>query len=282
MQLLAPAKINLFLRSAGRRDDGFHELDTVFVHTDFADRLTLETRHRTITVESPLGLDASEDLAGRAALALRAAAGDPELGVHIVVSKKIPVGGGLGGGSSNAAATLRGLHQLWGLSLGEQALLTIAAGLGADVPFLLRGGLKRGRGIGEKLQPIPCAVPTLEGLLLFPPVGVSTPAAFAWLDADGFDCDQRSAAPLLDALARGDAAAVIDRCYNGFTDPVRRRVPSVAEALDEARAAGFRPLLCGSGSTVLALRPPGVALDASELRRWNPISVCLTGLGEDL
>jgi 4-diphosphocytidyl-2-C-methyl-D-erythritol kinase len=281
MHLLAPAKINLFLRSIKRRDDGYHELETVFVHCDLADTVGLEACPQTLTVDSPLRLSPSEDLAARAAHALRLAAGRPELGAHISIDKRIPVGGGLGGGSSNAAAVLRGLNELWGLHFADHQLLAIAAGLGADVPFLLRGGLRLGRGVGEQLEAIPCALANLDGLLLFPTVGVSTPRAFGWLDDDGQDCDAHAVEPLLDALARGDAAAVVEHCYNGFSASVGRRVPEVAQALDDAQRAGYLPLLCGSGSTVLALNKGG-APDAALLERWNPTPVRLSGLQEEL
>jgi 4-diphosphocytidyl-2-C-methyl-D-erythritol kinase len=282
MHLLAPAKINLFLRSINRRADGYHELETVFVHCDLADTIWLEARVQTITVDSALDLSPSDDLAGRAAQALRRAAGRTELGVHIRIDKRIPVGGGLGGGSSNAAAVLRGLNELWSLHFEDDRLLAIAAELGADVPFLLRGGLALARGVGEQLEAIPCALKALDGVLLFPKVGVSTPRAFGWLDDEGKDRDPRSAETLLKALAQGDAAAVVAHCYNGFAAPVAHRVPEVAQALDEARRAGFVPLLCGSGSTVLALTEPGAPPKASLLERWSPTPVRLSGLQEEL
>ena len=178
--MLAPAKINLTLRVLGRRRDGYHELDTVFQEISLADRLefgsSLEWR---LDIEGA-DLDAGEDnLVTRAARGLSAASGVP-CRAHVILRKEIPVDGGLGGGSSDAAVALIGLSRLWGLNWTRARLHELAAELGSDCAFFLYGGLARGRGRGEVLSLDEGSVPG-HVVLVVPPFGVST----AWAYAEG-------------------------------------------------------------------------------------------------
>ncbi|MBI4205094.1 MAG: 4-(cytidine 5'-diphospho)-2-C-methyl-D-erythritol kinase [Betaproteobacteria bacterium] len=174
----APAKLNLMLRVVGRRADGYHLLQTVFRFIDYGDTLTFRVRADGVIrrVNAVEGIDAADDLAVRAAQLLRRAAGSP-LGVDITLGKRLPLGGGLGGGSSDAATTLLALNHLWRLNLPRARLLDLALELGADVPVFVFGENALAEGIGETLRPI--TLPPAWYVVLTPPVVVSTARVFA-------------------------------------------------------------------------------------------------------
>ena len=276
IELSAYAKINLHLHSQRRRADGYHDLQTVFCHLDLYDTVQLTARMDHIELVSDTGLSVSEDLAGRAALALKAALGDDQLGCQIRIKKRIPEGGGLGGGSANAAAVLRGLRSLWGAE--SELIHELATQLGADVPFLLRGGLCLATGIGDQLQPLVTPVAATPVTLLFPGVPVATPDAYRWLDHDGLDSDTKGSNHLEQMLAKliNGSDEFIKHVYNSFDRPVCHRVPEVQNAFGAARQAGFRPLLCGSGSTVAAFGDADI--DHPALAEFRPLRAKLLGL----
>ena len=157
---LSPAKINLFLHILNRRADGYHELQTVFQLLDFGDELTFNGNENGIltlhqTAENQLQpLPASQNIIIKAAQLLRKRTNNVEKGAEIILKKRIPIGGGLGGGSSNAATTLKVLNRLWRCNLSDKELSACALQLGADVPFFLGGHSAWGEGVGEKLRPI--------------------------------------------------------------------------------------------------------------------------------
>ena len=157
---LSPAKINLFLHILRRRADGYHELQTLFQLLDYGDELTFKTdSNGTLELHQESAdkirtLPYSQNLIIKAARLLRRESGDPKLGVKIYLNKRIPAGAGLGGGSSNAATTLKTLNKLWDCDLSMEELKTLALKLGADVPFFLEGKSAWGEGLGEKLQPV--------------------------------------------------------------------------------------------------------------------------------
>jgi 4-diphosphocytidyl-2-C-methyl-D-erythritol kinase len=181
---LAPAKINLDLHVTGRRPDGYHELDSLTAFAAFGDRLVLHHHDRLqLAVAGPFaGMLAGEpaNLVLRAARRLAAVAGRAPA-VRIVLDKQIPVAAGLGGGSADAAAMLRGLNRLWRLGMTAADLAELAAKLGADVPVCLAGRPARMRGIGEQLEPWD-ALPTLPVLLVNPNLPLATAAVFAGLE----------------------------------------------------------------------------------------------------
>jgi 4-diphosphocytidyl-2-C-methyl-D-erythritol kinase len=178
------AKVNLGLEVLAQREDGYHELRTLFQTVTLADTLELtSTRRPAIEIECdhPLVPKGASNLAVRAALELQRF-GKVKKGVRIALRKRIPVGGGLGGGSSNAAAVLRALDRLWGLSLGLPGLLPLARRLGADVPFFLYGGTALGIARGDEIYPLRRQV-RAHLVLVVPEVPVETAAVFRRLDA---------------------------------------------------------------------------------------------------
>jgi 4-diphosphocytidyl-2-C-methyl-D-erythritol kinase len=266
LKVSAPAKTNLFLEVPCKRPDGFHELDTVFVTLALADTLELESLaggSLELLVEGA-GPDVTagpENLVHRAAVALREHVGQPELGARIRLQKQIPSGGGLGGGSSNAAAALRGLDALWGLELPPTDLHALAAGLGSDVAFFLEGGLQRGRGRGELLEPLgPC--PTLHLVLVLPDFGCPTPRVYSAL-APFLPSQPRTADALVAALASGDLERIAAELFNRLEQPARAEFPQLVD-LDRslrAREGVLTTLLSGSGSTLVALAESAAAAE---------------------
>ncbi|MDH3690569.1 MAG: 4-(cytidine 5'-diphospho)-2-C-methyl-D-erythritol kinase [Gammaproteobacteria bacterium] len=174
----APAKINLFLHITGRRDDGYHELQTIFQFLEFSDYLSFAVRRdRAIASGNSVpAIDSHEDLAVRAAQLLQARA-NVNRGVDIHLDKRIPIGGGLGGGSSDAATTLLALNELWDVGWSVDQLAQLAIQLGADVPVFVGGHAAWAEGVGELLTPV--SPPQRWYLILAPPVRVSTAAVFA-------------------------------------------------------------------------------------------------------
>ena len=174
----APAKLNLFLHVVGRRSDGYHLLQTVFRFLDFSDQVSLTIRDdNKIQLNTPiLGVPAEKNLCVQAARLLQKESGT-SLGVEIFLEKLIPMGGGLGGGSSDAATTLLALNRLWDLNWSREELMELGLNLGADVPVFIFGENAFAEGIGEKLKPIKL-LPAWY-LVLTPPVHVSTADIFA-------------------------------------------------------------------------------------------------------
>ena len=173
----APAKINLFLHVTGRRDDGYHDIQTAFRLLDWGDTLDFARREDRLirrTHDIP-GVPEAQDLVIRAAHALRKASGC-QLGADITVHKILPMGGGLGGGSSDAATTLIALNHLWQTGLSSEALREIALPLGADVPFFIYGHDAFAEGVGERLQPL--QLDSAHYVILSPKVSVPTSKIF--------------------------------------------------------------------------------------------------------
>ncbi len=173
----APAKLNLMLRVTGRRADGYHLLQTVFRFIDFGDTVRLRVRRDGVItrLQSLPGVEEAQDLTLRAARALQAASGTP-LGADIAVEKRLPMGGGLGGGSSDAATTLLALNYLWRTGFTRKRLQDLALQLGADVPVFIYGQTTLAEGVGEVFSPLP--VPAAWYLVLMPPVAVATAGIF--------------------------------------------------------------------------------------------------------
>ena len=269
LRLLAPAKINLHLEVLGQRPDGFHELAMVMQSLDLCDQLTLHP-----SADGSIRLDCDQlelptdgsNLIVRAAELLRSRAGLPELGAWMHLEKRIPIGAGLAGGSSDGAAALIGLNALWGLGFDQASLRRFAAELGSDMPFCLDGGAQLCFGRGERLEPLPLPDDPPWGVLLLkdPNVSVSTPWAYGlcrqqrggiYLSGENAFELRRQAlrqAPLLASLASG---APLPPLRNDLQAVVEPQVDSVRLALSLLTSAGTPQLVAmsGSGPTCFAL-----------------------------
>ncbi|NQV41593.1 MAG: 4-(cytidine 5'-diphospho)-2-C-methyl-D-erythritol kinase, partial [Candidatus Marinimicrobia bacterium] len=173
----AHTKVNLCLRILGKRENGYHDLDTVFLELDWGDVLHFEPANKFSFNMAGLSFDdGGNNICLHAEKLFREATGI-ELPVKISLEKKVPPGSGIGGGSADAAAVLKGLNQIAGYPLSNERLLELALELGADVPFFIRGGLQRGQGVGEKLERLESGFQGVL-LLIIPPIHVSTKQAF--------------------------------------------------------------------------------------------------------
>ncbi len=254
MQILAHAKINLALDVLHKRPEGYHEVDMVMQSLELADtvRLTpapaleLECDHPAVPCDE-------RNLAWRAARLLQETMGISH-GVRIVIEKKIPVAAGLAGGSSNAAAVLIGLNQLWKLGLSSRQLQTLGVKIGADVPFCIVGGTMRAQGIGEILTPIQpqtvCRV-----LLVTPNIAVPTAHIYQQLRVD--EITRHPNLPgLINSLELG-AADQIGADWGNVLEPVAvANFPEVTAVKQRFARHGLRSLMSGSGPSVFALDPP--------------------------
>ncbi len=242
----ARAKVNLGLAVLGRRPDGYHELHTLFATVDLADRVRLAARPEGIvlSVRGAVLPEGPQNLAYRAAQAYLEAAG-LRRGVAIEIEKTIPVAAGLGGGSANAAAVLRGMTQLYPADLD---LFALARDLGADVPFLLRGGLAEARGVGEQLRFLP---PRRFFLVLVNPgFPVSTERVYRSLRPEEFGPPLEADA-ILEALESGR----MPPWRNDLEAAAFRLYPELARWKTELSTLGTTPLLAGSGGTFLVPAP---------------------------
>lgn len=244
--LPSPAKLNLFLHIVGRRPDGYHELQTLFQFLDYGDDITLSLTPEQpgIRLERPVSGVADEDnLIIRAARTLAKRASGELPGVTIGITKRLPMGGGLGGGSSNAATTLLGLNHLWKLGLGLDDLAQTGLTLGADVPVFVRGHAAFGEGVGEKLTP---AFPPEDWFVVLKPAcNINTGKIFSEQGLTR-DTPRIRIAPAFE----GDAS----RCRNDCEDVVRRLYPEVNESMEWL--AEFGPArLTGTGACIFGRFP---------------------------
>ncbi len=275
VSIAAPAKINLFLRVLEQRADGYHDLDTLFAAVDVSDRLHVVRSAAGITLDvigADLG-DPRDNLVHKAAAAFLRAAGSSG-GVTIHLEKRILAGGGLGGGSSDAAATLRCLDALFGQPLGQTELTEIAKGLGSDVPFFLSSSpFALGGGRGDELTPLP-PLPPKPVLLVVPDESVGTGWAYGLLadararsrrrnisTADMITTaevlladDEKPAARPRDPGELSSWAAVATLASNDFEGPVFKALPELERALDAVVETGpMLGLMSGSGSTMFGV-----------------------------
>ncbi len=237
----APAKLNLFLRIVGRRADGYHLLQTVFRILDWGDAISLRPRADGRIIRhggSAPGVAEADDLTVRAAKLLQSAANCRQ-GADIAIEKRIPSGGGLGGGSSDAATVLRTLDRLWGCDLGVDALAELGLRLGADVPVFVRGENAWAEGLGERLTPV--ALPAAWYLLVAPGVHAATAELFQAAELTRNAAAATMSDFVSDPFLQGQALG------NAFEPVLRRREPAVEAVFAALRSAGTARLT-GSGS----------------------------------
>ena len=248
----APAKLNLFLHITGRRPDGYHLLQSVFMLIDWCDTLHFELRQDGQITRTDLGSEASEalpaeDLVVRAARALQNACGTT-LGVHIGLEKRIPSQAGMGGGSSDAASCLLALQRLWGVRLPAEQLQAIALGLGADVPFFLSGGHAWVEGVGEKITPL--TLPAARFVVVKPAVGLPTDAIFR---SPGLKRDTETAT--IRGFAANANGSVYEFGHNDLQPVAQTLCPQVGQSLDWLSMQHLQGRMTGSGSAVFAHMP---------------------------
>ncbi len=248
----APAKLNLFLHITGRRTDGYHLLQSVFMLIDWCDTLHFELRTDGRITRRDLGGELAEalpaeDLVVRAARALQAASGT-KLGVDIGLEKRIPAQAGMGGGSSDAASCLLALQRLWGVHLPAEQLNAVALGLGADVPFFLSGGHAWVEGVGEKITPI--ALPAARFVVVKPPAGLPTEGIFR---SPELKRDTKTAT--IQGFAANANGHVYGFGHNDLQPVAQALCPQVSQSLDWLSAQQLQGRMTGSGSAVFAHMP---------------------------
>jgi 4-diphosphocytidyl-2-C-methyl-D-erythritol kinase len=237
----SPAKLNLFLHITGRRADGYHLLQSVFMLLDWCDTLHFELRpagklsREDLTTPLP-----NDDLVLKAARALQEATGSSH-GAHISIAKSIPAQAGMGGGSSDAASTLLALNRLWKLDLTKHQLADIGLKLGADVPFFIHGSNAWVEGVGEQITPI--TLPNAHFLVVKPASGLSTQAIFN-------DPSLKRDSP--NAIISGFAAHPFSFGQNDLQAVAQKLCPDVTTALVWLKSQGLEPRMTGSGSAVFA------------------------------
>lgn len=241
----APAKLNLFLHITGRRTDGYHLLQSVFMLIDWCDTLNFETRlHGKLSREDLTTTLPDDDLVLKAARALQTATGSA-LGAHISIAKSIPAQAGMGGGSSDAASALLALNRLWKLNLTKLQLAHIGLKLGADVPFFIHGSNAWVEGIGDQITPID--VPKAHFLVVKPESGLSTQAIFS---------DPALKRDSQNAIISGFAANPFGFGRNDLQAVAQKLSPDVSTALNwlgkQGSGQGLQPRMTGSGSAVFA------------------------------
>ena len=232
----APAKINLFLHVLGRRQDGFHDIQTLFQLLDWGDDVQIRPVSEPLISRLPVGYNVAEsdDLVVRAARLLQTETGCRR-GAQIGVKKRIPPGSGMGGGSSNAATVLLVLNRLWGCGLDLNDLASLGASLGADVPVFIHGCSAMAQGIGERLEPV--SLGSRHYVLVFPAFSVSTRAVFS--------------DPMLarDSRPVSLSGALAGECWNDCEAVVRKRFPELGRMLEALQEWGH-PLMTGTGSGI--------------------------------
>jgi 4-diphosphocytidyl-2-C-methyl-D-erythritol kinase len=250
--LRASAKVNLALEVLGKRPDGFHEIATVMLAVDLADRLTLESAATTSFHADDPGLPTDErNLVVRAARLLGEAAG-VEAGVRISLVKRIPVAAGLGGGSSDGAATLWGLNRLWGLGWSRARLMELAVRLGMDVPFFLGDGPALATGRGEHLEPL-AETGEYALVLVNPGVALSTREVYDRVPV-GWQAEATGTRRVMEALGTRNAGRVAAALTNNLERVVEPILPALARMKAALLAAGaLGAVMSGSGPTVFGL-----------------------------
>ena len=261
----AYAKLNISLDVTERRADGFHDMCMVMQTVSICDELELRPTDRgRIQVKSNFSFIPGDErnLAAKAALGFFEAVGKQGQGLLITLQKSIPVGAGMAGGSADAAAVLRALNRLYGAPLTADALETLAARVGSDVPFCVRGGTALATGRGEKLEALP-SLPACKFVVCKPDFSISTPELFRKLDQTGLRCHPDTAG-ILAALRDGELEPVARRMYNVFEEVDDRRLRTVREIKSVLLDCGaLGAIMTGTGSAVFGVFRPDADCSAA-------------------
>ena len=281
MTIEANAKVNFTLEVFGKRADGYHALRSVVMPISLSDTLDIEvTEDGSIT--SDTGYD--DDLCVKAARVLRSQISDlrSQIGAAIHVTKRIPAGGGLGGGSADAAAVLRTLNELWKVGLSREELAEIGAQVGSDVPALVMGCPVIMEGRGEKVQDLRLKTEDLNLVLVNPGVCSSTKEVYASCEARPLD-GENATAKMVEALETGDVRKIAAALMNDLQAPAVKQHPEIADALVSLRTAGVvGAMMSGSGSSVFGIVPDAdtatrisFELNMHGLQAWPVKAGCL-------
>ena len=278
IRVRAHAKINLYLDVIGKREDGYHNLETIFHSIGLHDDVIIRkqgTKDITVHCEHPAVPSDARNLAYRAAQCLSDAAGGIG-GIAIDIHKRIPVAAGLAGGSANAAAVLHGVNELFGLGFTQETLMRFGAQLGADVPFCLHGGAALGLGIGDQLTRLP-ALPNLPLLLLNPGIEISTAAIFKKLNFP-LTKHEKDVIIITTYIKKGDVLGIGKNLYNLLEVPVFSEHPEIAALKTELSTQPLcrGALMSGSGATLFAIMHDSKAARQSESHFRNKVSFCKT------
>lgn len=258
--LPAPAKLNLFLHIVGRRDDGYHLLQSVFALIDWCDRIHIHKRPQSLSREDLGTALPADDLCLRAARLLQSATGCTQ-GAHIQIDKHIPSEAGLGGGSSDAATCLVALNRLWGLGLGIPELASLGVQLGADVPFFIHGRNAWVEGIGEQIQPV--ELQPARVLVVKPGGGLATQQIFSH---PALQRDSKRA-KVADFAASPSAQYEFGR--NDLQPVAQGLLPELDEVLNWYTIQGLKPRMTGSGSAVFAKVPGDEHINLPPNENWQ-------------
>lgn len=278
IRVRAHAKINLYLDVVGKREDGYHELETVFHSIGLYDDVLIRRRAEkgiTVHCEHPGVPCDSRNIAYRAAQCISDAVGGIG-GLAIDIHKRIPVAAGLAGGSANAAAVLHGVNKLWALGFTKDALMLLGAQLGADVPFCLQGGAAFGRGIGDRLTSLP-VLPEVPLLLLNPGIEMPTATVFKNLNFP-LTTQKKEGIIIKTHVENRDIVGIGENLYNLLEVPVFSKHPEIAalKAQLSTQAGCYGALMSGSGATVFALMRDTAAAQRGESHFKNRVAFCTT------
>jgi len=253
ISLKAPAKVNLFLEILGKRDDGYHEIETIMQEIDLADSLQFEETQEGVTLEcNDKNIPANQDnLVCKAANLILEECGIKK-GVLINLEKNIPVGAGLGGGSSDAATTLKALNSLWKVGLNNEELMEFAAKLGSDIPFFINGKTALCRGRGELITPVEVRN-RMDYIILFPRVHISTETIYKNLKID-LTKKRKDVSFFLDALKYSEVAGISKLLFNRLEEIIFATYPDLLQVKSTLESFDFCGLsISGSGSAFFGL-----------------------------
>ena len=259
LTIQAYAKLNLTLEVLGRRPDGYHETASIMQTLDLADTISIEPSDALAVTCSDTNLDGDANLAWQAADLLRRETG-VDAGARIAIQKRIPVAAGLGGGSSDAAATLNGLNELWSLGLSKDRLRAIAAKLGSDAPFLIEGGTAIALGRGERVRHLPTPPNLPWFVLAFPKLELPDKTASMYRAITPRDFTRGGLTRKLEARIRGGGDAPPQLLFNAFDSVARSAAPNIERCWSDIHVAGAREIhVAGSGPSIYA------AIDRKEI-----------------
>jgi 4-diphosphocytidyl-2-C-methyl-D-erythritol kinase len=253
----APAKINYILEILDKRKDNFHNIVTVFQAVSLYDNIYLKEAREVSFTTNAENLGNFEDNLIYKAVNILKKKTSLRKGVEIHLEKNIPVGAGLGGGSSDAAAVLKGLSKLWNLKLSDLDLHKAALQIGSDVPFFLNAGMAVAKGRGEKISPINRHLrPQIPLIIIYPDFSISTSWAYEEWDKSGLKTEGKGIDSFMYALSTRNIRKLADSIHNDFEKIVMEKYPKIAETKEAMNSSGaIKSLLSGSGSAVFGIYP---------------------------